>query len=331
MESHTGESHDCSDTLRKWRQKGEQLGILDLRKAYLQIHIDTDLWAFQQISYKNETYSLTRLGFGLASAPKIMSRILKTVLEQDETVAKATSHYIDDILVDQQVCSFTKVADHLKRFGLECKPPSLFKESKILGLQMNDSENGILWCRSNQPPSVEEVQDRNLTRRDVFSICGRLVAHYPVVGCMRARCSFLKRHCEGSAWNDNVGSLAKWMLLDLLRRREIKDPVGSFWHIKSGGDAIVWCDASDIALGVVLEIDGRIAEDGAWLRKTDDIAHINLAELDAVVKGVSVAINWDVKRITIMSDSRSVVNWLNALLENKHPIKSTAMPELLIR
>ena len=53
----------------------------------------------------------------------------------------------------------------------------------------------------------------------------------------------------------------------------------------------MWCDASDVALGVVLEIDGRIEEDGAWLRKTDDIAHTNLAELDAVVKGVSVAIN----------------------------------------
>ena len=70
---------------------------------HIQIHIDPDLWVFQQISYKNETYSLTRLDFGLASAPKIMSRILKTVLEQDETVAKATSHYIDDILVDQHV------------------------------------------------------------------------------------------------------------------------------------------------------------------------------------------------------------------------------------
>ena len=89
--------------------------------------------------------------------------------------------------------------------------------------------------------------------------------------------------------------------------------------------------ASDVALGVVLEIDGWIAEDGAWLRKTDDIAHINLTELDAVVKGVSVAINWNVKRITIMSDSRSVVYWLNALLQNKHLIKSTAMSELLIR
>ena len=105
------------------------------------------------------------------------------------------------------------------------------------------------------------------------------------------------------------------MLTDLLKRIEIRDPVGAHWHIQSGGSGVVWCDASDVALGVVLEIGGRIAEDAAWLRKANDTAHINLVELDAVVKAVSMAIQWKVKSLTIMSDSCAVVQWLTALLE----------------
>ena len=46
-------------------------------------------------------YCLTRLGFGLSSAPKIMTAILKTVLKKDVEVERATSSYIDDILVDE--------------------------------------------------------------------------------------------------------------------------------------------------------------------------------------------------------------------------------------
>ena len=59
LESHTRDSHNCSDTLRSWRQNGEELGVLDLRKVYLQIHMDPELCSFQRVAYKGEVYSLT--------------------------------------------------------------------------------------------------------------------------------------------------------------------------------------------------------------------------------------------------------------------------------
>ena len=57
--------------------------------------------------------------------------------------------------------------------------------------------------------------------------------------------------------------------------------------VSNSRSGTVWCDASSIALGVVLEIDGNSVEDAAWLRKKDDFAHINLAELNAVLKGIN--------------------------------------------
>ena len=40
------------------------------------------------------------------------------------------------------------------------------------------------------------------------------------------------------------------------------------------------------------EIGGIVAEDGTWMRKKDDYNHINVAELEAVLKGVNVCVNY---------------------------------------
>ena len=65
-------------------------------------------------------------------------------------------------------------------------------------------------------------------------------------------------------------------------------------------------------------------EDGAWLRKKNDNAHINLAELDAVLKGVNMELKWCVSGINIKTDSATVYKWLNSSLYNTHTIKQRA-------
>ena len=97
IQSHTGNSDVCSERLRVWRRMGKKMALLDLRKAYLQIQVAPELWQFQTIEHKGRRYQLTRLGFGLSSAPKIMSAILGKVLSLDTRILEATSHYIDDI------------------------------------------------------------------------------------------------------------------------------------------------------------------------------------------------------------------------------------------
>ena len=39
------------------------------------------------------------------------------------------------------------------------------------------------------------------------------------------------------------------------------------WHVPKKDSGVVWCDASSIALGLLLEINGCAVEDAAWLRK----------------------------------------------------------------
>jgi hypothetical protein len=107
VSSHSGSSAVCDDTIRRWRKEGLNTSLVDLRKAYLQVHVDRDLWKHQVVRYKNKNYYLTRLGFGLNCAPKVMSTILGKVLAMDPNINAATSHYIDDIMVNEDKVSVT--------------------------------------------------------------------------------------------------------------------------------------------------------------------------------------------------------------------------------
>ena len=51
-----------------------------------------------QTEYKSQLYVMTRMGFGLNVAPKIMSRIIGAVLSQDADVKNRTDQYIDELL-----------------------------------------------------------------------------------------------------------------------------------------------------------------------------------------------------------------------------------------
>ena len=52
-------------------------------------------------------------------------------------------------------------------------------------------------------------------------------------------------------------------------------------------------DASSVTTGVALEMNGTVLEDACWLRPINDAQHINLAELDAALKGISLALQWE--------------------------------------
>ena len=59
--------------------------------------------------FHGQRYCLTRLGFGLNVAPSVMKAVLTTVLIQAETVDRATSSYLDDILVNEDIAPVARV------------------------------------------------------------------------------------------------------------------------------------------------------------------------------------------------------------------------------
>ena len=105
-----------------------------------------------------------------------------------------------------------------------------------MGLKVLRNGRGELaFTRGNEAPSVPE----NLTRRGLFSICGKLVGHYPVAGWLRVACSYVKRRAEGGRWDDYMGEEAASTLAEVIARVEREDPVRGQWLVPKGSARVV--------------------------------------------------------------------------------------------
>ena len=120
------------------------------------------------------------MGFGLNLAPVMMSSILRYVLQQNSALAKSTRGYIDDTLVTNG--NGGMLVAHLKKWGLHAKAPEYFGKNPVraLGLEVtvNPSTKEMFWKRGREIPIIKNV----LTKREIFSLCGNLVANLPVAG-----------------------------------------------------------------------------------------------------------------------------------------------------
>ena len=121
------------------------------------------------------------------------------------------------------------------------------------------------------------------------------------------------------------------MTAELMDRVCVEDPVSGVWHVPNTQVGKVWCDTSSLALGVVLEVQGLIVEDTAWVCKSTDCAHVNVADLDAILKGVNLALKWKLHEIEVMTDSATVLSWLQSVITADHRNKAHGAAEMLIK
>lgn len=183
-----------------------------------------------------------------------------------------------------------------------------------------------MFGRGNEIPEAKV----DLAKRELFSICGKLVGHYPIAGWLRTACSFIKRQTGTDSWEDAVDQEVLLMIQEVIAEVKKMDPVRGEWHVKEGHEGVIWTDASSVALGVLLEIEVSV-EDAAWLRKKDDSAHINVAELDDVMKGINLALRWGLQIVDVKTDSATVASWIKSELSGDKRIKTKGAAEMLIK
>ena len=179
----------CGDKLKEWRALGDNLAIVDLKSAYLQIHVAEDLWKYQVVRFHGKYYALTRLGFGLNVAPKIMTTIVRKVLSINDKIESATDSYIDDIVINLERISSEDVVKQLNFYGLETKEPERLGSCRVLGVKTYRKGNSIHWKRDNDPPATSD----HMSKRQIFAFTGAVLGHYPVAGKLTLMSSMLKR------------------------------------------------------------------------------------------------------------------------------------------
>ena len=124
-----------------------------------------------------EKHCLTRLGFGLNVALKIMAAMLKTVLKKGSKTEEATNLYINDIMVDVTKILTKEVVEYLKGFGLTAKSPESLDGAAALDLKLMNKMGKLMFRRGNEIPEIGKIR-----RGELFSICGKMLGHYLVAG-----------------------------------------------------------------------------------------------------------------------------------------------------
>ena len=330
--AHTADADVCADQLRKWRRHGSRVAVVDLRKAYLQLHLERRLWPYQTVMVRGRRHALRRLGYGLNIGPVVMKGVIRAVLEQDERMQRGVLPFVDDLLVNEDIVSADDVVRHFAQYGLQCKPPQRAADgARLLGLRVGSCGGELQWQRDTELPAPPV----KVTRRSLFAWCGRLVAHLPVAGWLRPAAAWLKRRVNSltKGWDDATDDpMLQAQIRHVVQRLQEADPARGPWRL-TGDRLVVWTDASSIANGVVLEDPGRgTVEDGSWLRAENKATmHINMAELDAALSGINMAVAWGVKVIDLRTDSATVHRWIADALTGRARLRTKAHGELLIR
>ena len=194
------------------------------------------------------------------------------------------------------------VQKHFEHFGLTCKEPEpLQNGTKVLGLHVSGNGERLCWRRGGDTLEVPPV----ITCWSTFSVCGKLVSHFPICGWLRVALVAIKQHATSvsSGWDNEVGDATlRNMLTETVTNVPQDDPVRGDWCV-NGNEFTVWVDASSLAMGVAIEANIAIVEDACWLRLENDARHIYLAGLDANLKGVKLALQWQTRVLHIIIDS----------------------------
>ena len=162
----------CEDTVQQWRKKDDtdNLEMLDIRKAYLQVFVSPDMYRFQTMLWNNEVFVMTRIGF----APKMMDIIVKCATCDFQDV----DNYVDDLMVPK--IQSPAVAQKLSHFGLPTKDPEPASTSRVLGLQLYKAGDGATHRARRNAEEFSGPAEQ--AKRKIFSWCGKLIGHYPVCG-----------------------------------------------------------------------------------------------------------------------------------------------------
>ena len=351
------QSEICHEALRKWRRY-KTAYLVDVEKAYMNVYVSPKLYPYQVVQVDQKVYAMTRMGFGLNIAPRVLKCLIAHVL--DKAALDATvSPYRDDILVGsgdatpqgrQTVLEqVQKVRDLLLSHGLPTKSPvDLFDFStgptRALGLELF-SRNGEIWWR-RRGDSEWKLTKKDPKCRDIAAFVGRACpASYPVMGCIRPIAldilSQTGREAHSGGWNAlaSPGLIEKARILE--QQITAADPVQGRWRIPVTSEWVLATDASGQALGCCVltqtdwtehpQSDCAVIEDHCWLVKKLE-THINVLELDAVILGIKIISGYvnPTDHILFLIDNLVVVNWLKATLADGK-IEVSGLYEILVR
>lgn len=248
------------NTLRDVLQKGDWMGKLDLSDAYLTVPIHIDDRKYLKFQWKNRYYQFKSLPFGLATAPRTFTKLMKPIVSEMRNMGVRLIVYLDDILILAQSPELLKthmemMAQRLESLGFklnngkcEWEPSQLVE---FLGFLVNSLSMRISLPENKVKKIQKEcstlLKRRLVTARQLAQLIGTMTASIPAVAQAPLHYRALQRlhnralignnyNCEVKVDKDSQQDLLWWInQLQCHNGRPLSNPVA---------DAVITSDAS---------------------------------------------------------------------------------------
>ena len=306
------------------------LTTIDLKDAYFSVPIDTSQHGYLSFSWDGKFYCFQCLPFGLSSAPRIFTKIMKPVIASIRERGIRAMIYLDDILIlsrskEESLDNTSFVINLLESLGFTINyiKSCLIPQTTIsfLGFIVNSMTMTI----SVPHEKIERFQSlgklildsQNITIRNLARFIGLIVSFFDAFPLGKLHFRMLEIEKTKALQNSNNDFNAH-VTLDEHVRSEIQ-----WWLSKSPEEFTssiqpppirvrISTDASKSGWGAFSSDDDSFVQ-GTWPPKFQDL-HINALELVAIQNALlSLCATCVNKHIHVKSDNSTAVSYINRL------------------
>ena len=318
---------DTIQTALKLMRPGCFMASVDLKDAYYSIPIAAEDRQLLKFEWEGNYFHFTCLPNGLASAPRLFTKVLKPVFASLRAEGHFCMGHIDDSFLmgySYAACeeNIVQTVNMFLKLGFVIHPtksvlvPS--HELEFLGFLLNSTSMTIRLPpgkAANVQQACENLLNRdNSTIREVARVIGLIVSSFPGVQFGELHYRYLE-HDKIVALQDNKGDYDAIMTLSQEARADLhwwfNNVTSAFRHIMpTDPDLTLTTDASNTGWGAV---QGGQKTGGLWDLE-EQAFHINYLELKAVLLGLkSLCASIFNKHIRIQSDNTTTVAYVNAM------------------
>ena len=308
-------------------QRGDWMISIDLLDAYLSVVMAEEHRKFLRFQWGSSLYEFQCLPFGLSSAPRIFTKLLKPVMAMIRQRGIRAVIFLDDMLVmaqskeslRQQTAEIVQLLEllgfvvNLEKSCLEPTQSILYLGFTIVSSTMTISLPQVKVSQVQQDCQWA-LQQQTVSIRDLCHLIGRLTASIQAV-LPAPLCYRNLQRIKNQAFAQSQDFDA-WVSLDQSAKEELCWWVNNLqaWNGKAVlspvPDLVMETDASLLGWGAVL---GGMSTSGLW-SETERSQHINSLELMAGVFAVKTFASQ--KRnvhIHLRMDNRTAIFYINRM------------------
>ena len=299
------------------------MAIFDFTDAYLTISIAGEHVKFLKFQWQGKLYMYVVLPFGIASAPRQFTKVLKPILAFIRQQGIIVLTYIDDgftcaLTFHQCFQNIIFILQTFSRFGFLLHPlksaPIPSHQVRSLGFYLNSTTMSITLPPEKAERAIELIRallvTNSFTVHDLAQVIGTLVSLFPACPLGHAHYRSLEHQKVRTLRNHHDYSTS--CVLDHLSATDLQWWLTNILHTAvpiahSNPTCTIYCDSSDYAWGAYFQ--GMTAQGYFTPMEKDNI--IAVKELLAIYYGLHSFVNYfQGSHILIRSDNVGAVAYI---------------------